>query len=258
MKAIKLFLLFALLLYISGCSNENKDSNQTVINSSSLTELVKKAVSGDEQSNFSLSNLIEKNYPVNKEYEKLTVDSIRIKDKTYYYVLLEYSNPAYNRLAIYDKNLNLYLLDKSLNGDLNGKMKFSTLKFDGVLFGSIVENFLSKDVIVKRLSLYKIDGNSIRLSFRTFTSLNSPDLLILQEIKSFLKDTVITKIILPEKLKNVAKNDTFIYKSDINMYQSKNNTFTRLVIDQLNNNNRKSEFPEIIDEKSLLTSLGTK
>jgi hypothetical protein len=258
MKAILIIFTFLLIICFTGCNKESSDSQQPVINSYYIQELVLKAISGDSASNSKLSNIINMNYPVNKSYNKLTVDSIMSKGKTFYYILLDYSktgNPAYNRFAVYDKNLNLYLLDKSLNGELS----FGSIVIDGILFGKMIETFISKDVLVMRLSFYKFGDSSVSLSFRTLTSFNSPKLWITQEIKSLQKDTIITfNTSHTEGIKKFAAGDTFIYKPASNSYSGKNNSFSNFIISELKNMKGNPGYIDIVDEKSFKLSVGGK
>lgn len=252
MKIISIFPALILSLSFLCCNSNSNEVKHYAVNVKNINNIVQKALSGDAASNQVLSYIMDSSFPVKDDYNKIRVDSVISNNQIFYFVLIENPNPAYNRFAVYDQEINLLLMDKSLNGELD----FGTLEFDGTLYGRIVESFLSRDIIIKRLSLYKFEDALVRLAFRTYTYFNSPNLLLTQEIGTFSKDTVITTMTIPKKIKEIASRDTFVYKPDDNMFLSSNNTFTELVFNQLKNNSKNSGLPEITDEKSLRSSLG--
>lgn len=205
---ILIWLLLSIFVFPS-CSKKDKIVIKEDPILKSFIAMVNRAVEGDSETNSKLSNLIDINKPILKPQKKI-IDTIRLNYDLYYYVLLQYSNPEYNRFAIYNKNFNLYLLDKSLNGEIDVQRIIK----DNKVFIGIQENYLSKNVFVlQRYSLYTDFKNYISLVFRTFLSLTHPYGSIKQVITNFSRDTIYTEI-LPSKelLENgFNKNDRYNY-----------------------------------------------
>jgi hypothetical protein len=161
-------------------SKENKPAIEK-INSAYIERLVQAAIDSNISSNNELAGLIDYSLPLNKNYNSLKIDSIKINSgEVFYFVLLEHPNPVYNVFAVYDTSLSLLLLDKSLNGNLSAE----AVTLSGKQFVKVNEGFISKDVLVlNRLSLYKPDSSKISLVFRTHTKLAKPDIEYFQEVK---------------------------------------------------------------------------
>lgn len=239
-----IILLFSVLL-IAGCSKNGSSWSSKEANKS-LRELTLSAISGNKQANTILSGLINTDLPVDKNYNALVIDSFKVNNNKYFYILLDYPNPFYNRFAVYDKQKNLLLLDKSLNGDLSVDM----FNKDGMYFIKLVESFLSKDIIsVKRLSIYKVEAGGVNLAMRTFYSMNRPDAFISQEITGITKDTITTSISAPGKLTDQT-GDVFIFSPSKGRYLSSSNIVDNLVKQQIRDFNMETNLPQITDEKS--------
>ena len=190
-------IIIILILLLTGCNILNKPAaTAPAFNHESLQNLVLKAVSGDTGANEKLNYLVDLNIPVNNDYNNLYIDSlITKKQKKFYIVLLNYPNPIYNRLAVYDTALNNYLIDKSLNGYLGE----SVLAINDKWLVKISEGFLSKEVLqVKRISLYEINDSAADLCFRTFTKLVVPPAVYTQKISEFSEDRITTELSGPK------------------------------------------------------------
>lgn len=243
MKNIFIPVLFLLVLF-AGCSKENKEKKLTAGN---LRETVSQAIAGDKAANDILQGLVDQKLPVNRDYNSFAADSFKTRGTKYYYVLLQYSNPMYNRFAVYDSGFNLVLLDKSLNGDL--AMDFFVK--DDFTFIKLVESFISKEALsVKRLSLYKVDPNSIKLAFRSFYSLSKPDAFFSQELSSVTKDSIVTEISVPDNTVFPVKGDKFVYSASERRYISPENSFDTIIKQQVRDFVFPASLPEIKDEKS--------
>lgn len=253
MKQIIIILIF--FLFISGCSLINKNkSNNDVYNSISLRALVEKAINGDTTANKKLNYLVDLNLPVSTGYNSFNIDSIKIQPgKKFYLVFLNFPNPVYNRFAVYDSTLRLYLLDKSLNGNLFE----SVINVNGRTMVKILEDFISKDVLtVDRLSLYRINLNSAKLVFRDFIKLAEPNIEFDQKITEISADRIKTEITSTKNSTINDKGDVFVYDYSNEKYASSNNVFSNFIINRITNFNHKAEKPEISDKKSLYASVG--
>lgn len=244
-----LIIIFIASVILIGCSSDGSSDAAQPLNSARLRNLVKDASEGKKEANERLGGLIDYSLPVNKDYSKLITDSLHLQGgRTVFYVMLEYSNPAYNRFAIYDKDYKAYLIDKSLNGD----MAFEVLKKDKFEFIKIVESFLSKDIIsLKRLSLYRVDKYSAPLVFRSYISMMTPELFLSQEIDSVAADVITTELMLPAQFETLASKDTFYYDSKAGRYSSRSSRFDSLIRQQVKNFSGQPVLPEITDENSL-------
>jgi hypothetical protein len=247
--------LIILTLLIGGCSLLNKPKPlQPSFNSGTLKELVLRAISGDTSTNRELSNLVDLNIPINNDYDSLVIDSINIKsNKKYFIVLINYPNPIYNRFAIYDTSLNMYLIDKSLNGYINE----SALNLNEEKLIRISESFISKDVLqVRRISLYQLSDTPASLIFRTYTKLIESKVTYNQKIVEFTKERITTELSSSKTSAISGKSDIFMYDSAKAEYISTDSTFDKFVLNQIKDYTSNSDKPEITDKKSLYSSVG--
>lgn len=242
MKKFIIPLIFILAI-AQGCS---KDGKLKQLNPGNLKDMVSLAISGDKAANTALQGLIDQNLPVNKNYNSFAADSFKSNGQRYYYVLLQYSNPVYNRFAVYNSKFNLLVLDKSLNGDV----AMDYFVKDDVTFIKLAESFISKETLsLKRLSLYKVGPEAIRLAFRSYYSLSEPDAFFSQELGTISKDSIITDISVPEAVSDI-KQDKFIYSPKEERYLSTNNYFDNIIKQQVKDFAFPATLPEIKDENS--------
>jgi len=111
-------ILFIIALILN-CSQQDTKTVYERINGSKLELLLKDAIQGNAISNFKLSGFLISYTPPGEKYNKLIIDSTFTPTGIKLYsVLLEFPNPAFNVLAVYDESLNLYLQDNSLNGNI--------------------------------------------------------------------------------------------------------------------------------------------
>jgi hypothetical protein len=247
--------LIILTLVLGSCSLFNKPKTDLrSCNSRSLRDLVVRAVSGDTGANKELSNFIDLNIPINNDYITLVIDSLSAKaNKKFFIVLINYPNPIFNRFAIYDTALNIYLLDKSLNGYLNE----SVINLNENKLIKISESFISKDILqVFRISLYQINDTSANLSFRTFTKLTEPKIVFNQIIAEFSTERIRTELSSSKTSAISGKADIFLFDYAKKEYISQNNTFDNFVLEYIKNYTNIPDKPEITDKKSLYASIG--
>lgn len=241
-----LIIIFIIAVLLSGCKSSIGSEEQRSI--SKLRQYIVSAISGDTTANRILSGLIDSDLPAKTEYNTLVIDSMKISGtKKFYNVLIQFDNPLFNRLAVYDADYNLLMLDQSLNGNIS----VSYSKESGPYL-KVVEGFISKDMInLKRLSLYKMDTTAVYLAFRTFLSMSKPDIFISQDIEQFTDEIIITNLTFPEHMINASKKDTFVFYPLENKFKSKHRTFDSLVIGQVNSYSAPTFLPELIDKKTI-------
>ncbi|GAB4297219.1 MAG: hypothetical protein Kow0098_21240 [Ignavibacteriaceae bacterium] len=238
---IRLILTLTLFILIHSCTDENYLQKPDKINLGVLRSLVAKSLEKDINANRVLSVLFdEDNFP-GLLVNRISVDSLSVDKNIYYIILLEFPDPRYNRFAVYNSELDLLLLDKSLNGAL----KFSLVDFNGVNYFKINEAFVSKDQIaLNRTTLYRPDGNRIRLVFRNFTQyaqgLNSAS----QHLIRFTTDTIITAINGIPGIKSELR-DTFYFNSSTGEFVSNENLFNRFVFSEVGKLQKKLKNPHL-------------
>jgi hypothetical protein len=250
-KCVILFVLVIMIFY--GCSKNNGTERKNA-DGKFIENLVINAINGNSNDNSSLNNLIDRRLPLNNTYESLSIDSLEDNSgKKFYTVLLEYSNPAYNRFAVFDSFLDNYLIDKSLNGKIS-------LQFDaeeGMTLIKVMEDFHSKDIFnLNRISFYLVNDTSVNLVFRTFTNLNYKKYIYSQRIDLVSRDKIKTTISSNiDPLMNGIQ-DEFIFNKKLDKYESGKDLFDKYVINKVNDFKDALKNPEITDEKSLLASVG--
>ncbi|MGE5683409.1 MAG: hypothetical protein ACM34K_21315 [Bacillota bacterium] len=229
-----LFICVSILLNLN-CSKNSNSETVASFNGNTIKSLASNAIKGDKGANQKLQLFDPGMIPVPQMPDNFIVDSLKIENKMFFYCLLQFPDPEYNRLAFYDNKGQLLLLDKSLNGELS--LAFEDV--EGVRNLQVVESFISKDALsLKRLSYYRLEPNLVRLSFRSFFTLAAPDAFFSQDITKINKDTIVTSISIPSKLAgNVASSDTFIYDNSFGKYISKKNIFNEVVKQQVNSFN---------------------
>lgn len=213
------------ILVFSGCSSEGEQ-----INRSELRKLIIEATAGDTDANARLQGLLSTRHIGKSDYNQLYIDSLYIGDKHFFSVLLEYFDPSLNLFAIYDSYLNLYLLDKSLNGYLSSEW---AEKGDRK-FVFVQERFLTKDVLsLDRLSIYEINNESAELIYRSLNRFVKDNEISSQKIEMITKDFILTKL---SGLNDQAINnqpDTFYFNLEYKKYLSKWNLFNKYVKQQI-------------------------
>ncbi len=252
-KKIIPILFFSFLL--TSCSLFNRSNFQTAeFHSDGLKKLILRAIEGDTTANKALNYFTDPRLPVNNDYSSLEVDSLTLTSgKKYFTVLIGFSNPIYNRFAVYDSTLRLYLIDRSLNGYLNDTI----LKIGSRKLIKVSESFTSKDTLsVKRISLFQVNDSSAGLIFRAFTQLIELKKEFNQTITEISDDRIKTELSSTKNSPIANKADIFLYNYSKMKYLSENNIFDNFVIDEIKNFGDKSEKPEIIDVKSMYASAG--
>lgn len=228
MKRIYL-IIAAAILTISGCF-ESEVVEPKVLTGNALQELVVNAANGNKKANDSLFGLMDLQMGENNLYNSLELDSFYIDSIKYFSVLLEYPNPVYNRLAIYDSTSNCYLIDKSLNG----KLSFEVMELQDLKLLKLIEKFITKDTLsLSRVSLYKKIDNTINLVYRSFAELKTLKNHFHQTINFISQDTIKTQILVPKKYKLDVNDDIFVLNHLEKAYRSNQSLFDSLVYKEI-------------------------
>ena len=227
MQKILLTILVLAAMLIASCSTDGDR-----IDKSDLENLITEAIAGDQDANIKLQGLLTSKHIGKKDYNQLFIDELQTNDKTYYSVILEYTDPRLNVFAIYDNNLNFYLIDKSLNGYLNSEwVEVGTRKF---VF--LQERFFTKDVLsIDRLSIYELSLNTTSLVYRSLSRFVKDNDLSYQTVESITNDYILTKISETQDDNINNQLDTFYFKSDSKKYLSKSDLFDKYVNQEVKN-----------------------
>jgi hypothetical protein len=247
----KIIIILFLSLLISGCEKSNKVTPRPSINEEIIRELTLKAINGNRSYNDSLSGLIDYSLPLNTNFNDLQIARTTTPiNKTFYEILLEYPNPIYNRFAVYDSALHLILMDKSLNG----KLGLKSFNINNQQFIEIDESFITKDIIeISRASIYNADS-TVTPGFRLFTKCLMPTNEYYQVISEISRDQIKTKITSLKKSLISDKSDVLI--PDIQNKFNASGIFANLIEKQISGFKHVAKKPAIIDEISVLQSLG--
>lgn len=244
---------FILLIIFSSCNSYKENNYKENFN---LSETIKNIISGKDTTNSSLMIIRDYELPVADNPNQIRIDTVKVGGKKLYAVLAEYPNPIYNRFAIIDSDLNVLLLDKSLNGNL----KEVPLKINTAQFIQVDENFISNGALrIKRISLYSIDPKGeAEFAFRTYTQLSDSEITYTQEISQIDSSEIKTKIIssVPAKLKLKKDTDEFFYDQETKQYRNETNVFDSLVLSEVKNFKFRTDQPQIVSRDSLLKQMG--
>ena len=252
MRKILIPILTVLVLTLSGCGFGGKE-----VDSSELRSLITEAITGDQDAIETLNGLIDSKHVGKNDYNELKVDGFKLNDRQYYSVLLEYPDPKFNLFAIYDSELNFYLLDKSLNGNISVEWATSGSR----LFVFLQERFLTKDILtLDRLSIYEVFDETASLIYRSLSRFAEGNEICSQTVELIGSNSIVTKV---SGLKDKAINnqaDTFYFNSDTKKYLSKWNLFNKYVKQQIREFSwisTKPEIPsEILDDQNILIRQG--
>lgn len=244
---------FIISILFTGCIKK-PENNKLPLTKKVLEKTVLRALNGNKSANDSLSNLIDYSLPLEPNYSEFFIDSSLINNsKVIFTVLMTFENPIYNRFAVYNTNLDLELIDKSLNGRIYKEQLF----LSGTNFIKLTEDFLSKDIFkLTRISLYKADTASVDLVFRTFSKLIDRRRIYSQDITEINNDSIVTKLNSTIRTSIRNKTDKFIYSSFNKKYVSEDNLFYDFVTDFINKAKVNIKLPIITDRKSTFASVG--
>ena len=219
-------ILILLALFSGGCDFDSK------VDKAELESLIQDALSGNEDANVKLQGLLTEQHIRKNDYNQLFVDELDSGGKKYFSVLLEYSDPRLNVFAIYDEDLNFYLLDQSLNGYLssewieNGDRKFVFVQ----------ERFFTKDVLsIDRLSIYEIIKNTAKLVYRSLSRFVKDNALSYQQVETITDDFLLTKMSGNTESGIDNKLDTFYLNQNSKKYLSNKNLFENYVHKEVKN-----------------------
>ena len=252
MRKILIPILTVLVLTLYGCGFGGKE-----VDSSELRSLITEAITGDQDAIETLNGLIDSKHVGKNDYNELKVDGFKLNDRQYFSVLLEYPDPKFNLFAIYDSELNFYLLDKSLNGNISVEWATSGSR----LFVFLQERFLTKDILtLDRLSIYEVFDETASLIYRSLSRFAEGNEICSQTVELIGRNSIVTKV---SGLKDKAINnqaDTFYFNSDTKKYLSKWNLFNKYVKQQIREFSwisTKPELPsEILDDQNILIRQG--
>jgi hypothetical protein len=204
MKYLVIFL--AAVFFVSGCSVQvNQPGPEQIVN------LVSDAAKGIASANDSLGGIINASKPLQKVY----VDTLSANGIKFFGVAAQYNDPEFNRFALYDQNLNLILLDKSLNGDF----QLSSVEKGDFKYFNLQEKFYTNDSIqLRRISIYRGDTSGFSLAFRTFVFMKTRDTVFIQNLYEIERDIIRTNISAPlfSGLNNITED--YFYNRDKKIY----------------------------------------
>jgi hypothetical protein len=238
-KLLFTILTFTAILF-TGCSSDHEQ-----INKSDLESLIIKAISNDQDANVKLQGLLTPDHQGKIDYNQLSINQLQTKDETIFSVILEYPDPRLNRFAIYDGQMNLLLLDKSINGYMSSEW----VQLNGRKFIFLQESFLTKDVLnIDRLSIYEIDNGFASMVYRAPSRFVEVRDTAYQTVESIDEDFIITKLSGIENIKMFDRRDTFYFNTNLEKYLSNKDKFEKFVEQKIENFTWITTRPQITDE----------
>lgn len=217
-------------LAITALSLVRCSSDSDKINKDDFRSLIVEAIAGDSEANAKLPGFLTSKHISKTDFNNLSIESLNINNKTFYSVLLEYYDPTLNLFAIYDDHMNMYLLDKSLNGYLSSEWNV----IGNRKFVFVQERFLTKDVLsLDRLSIYEVFENSSILVYRSLSRFVKNNRISSQTVESIKENFIITKITGFNDGTNIEHSDTFYYNPNSKKYLSKFNLFNNFAKEEI-------------------------
>jgi len=242
----KLLIIFLFTLVLTSCKwKKEAEIQKPGAKILKISALIESALKGDKKANRELSGLLPDKL-VNADYRKKIVDTISLSGKVVYYVMLQFTaNPVYNRLAIYNEDLNLLLLDKSLNGDI----VVTPFLRDNLKFLSVDENYMYKNIFVMhRFSLYDFNEKDFKLKYRDYNLVFTPNYFISpisQDILSLSKDTIKTTVSTPPSMGVRDTLDYYVFNKNEGKYISNKNLIKKIVDNELIQQNEFEKISKI-------------
>jgi len=246
MQKIILLIFSLILLILVACDTDNGK-----ITKSGFEQLVTDAIAGNQEANQKIHDLISIKHRGKRNFNQIFVDELNVGSKIYFSVIIEYPDPRLNLFAIYDDDLNIYLVDKSLNGYLNSKWEVNGSK----KYVFLQEQFLTKDVLsVDRFSVYELGDDTAWLVYRAPSRFVKNNILAYQRVETITDELILTKITgLGSKITDL-KVDTFYFNPDLKKYLSNKNLFENHINSEINNFEYETTKPQIeenvVDTKS--------
>ncbi len=240
-----------LILLITGCEKETPAPFR--FNGKELNKMINAYLAGDSAAYSLIGVLFNNANPKLIKLNELIIDSLTLPaNQTLYSLLIESQNPVFNLFALIDKNMNVLLMDNSLNGNLTG----SYHRIENRDLFILGESFKSKDTFnLKRTSLYQIKNNSVSLIFRALTGFSFGDIKINSTITAFDNDRVVLTFNSINATQFKEKTDEYLYDEISQRYTSEKNFLRNYAISEISKFKSKSGFNEIIDHNSFLRIL---
>lgn len=239
-----IFLIMLLIAsHITGCDEEKIISFH--FNGSKLSSLINSYLDNDITAAAIIGIIFNNLDPDLIEVNKLTIDSLVLSDsEVLYTMLLESPNPAFNTLAVIDRNMNILLKDNSLNGNINSGFQF----INNTNYFITIESFKSRDTFnLQRTSLYEMNPNSVKLRFRTITGFSFGAIDISSSIISFTQQELILNYNVNDDRTFRHKNDKFTYDSLSEEYISTEDHLKNFALIQIASYNNRLDITEITD-----------
>lgn len=251
---LRLFLLLlSLSLLVTACREKPVVSSYS---GKRIKQMISAAMNGNLAVNDTLGKLFDPNLPVTNNFHQYYFDSLTVQGKQkFFFAVLEFPNPLYNRLVIYDSLLNVYLMDKSLNGNLTVNVSADSL-FPLI---QITEAFRSKDSIrLQRLNLYYAGRDTVTSVLRTFIQFNEgkkeyKQKMVFPEIHTI--NATITSA--DKKEKGFPINNKYVFDSTRWSYITRDSSFEKLVLSLIQRYSFAYSKNQIVDKVTAMKSVGT-
>ncbi|MCE1188033.1 MAG: hypothetical protein LWX56_02740 [Ignavibacteria bacterium] len=256
----KILIIFGLCVFLSlqfSCKYVQKylpGKHESAFNGQVLQQLVQSAFEGNQEANDTLGKLFDYTLPKVKSYNSVIIDSVTVRPHArYYYVLLEFSNPLYNRFAVYDSAGAVRMIDKSLNGYLKA-MKYGD---ELTTMLTVTENFKSKDVInLTRINFYFLSKDTVTQALRTFIVFNDSIKQMYQTFRGFSHNKLMASLSTNSNNYFQKSENVYLFDSSKTRFVTEYTAFDDSVYSCVIMKKGKYSPYQIVDKKSALISAG--
>lgn len=208
---------FLLIIFIiQGCGGGAEK-----ISPDKLKELVSRAAQGRAGADDSLSGLFASAEVFGKP-DAIDLETMTLSGVNYFGVAVSFPSSVNNRFALYDDELNCYVIDKSVNG----RLTLSVSQSSDLNYFDLNERFFSNDSIeLERYSIYRGDSSGFTLAFRTFTMMRTRDTVFQHNLYEISSEMIRANITAPifSGLNNL--NDDYFYDKKLKVYYVKKSIF---------------------------------
>jgi hypothetical protein len=195
---------------------------------SEIERLVRDAAEGDRAANEAMSELFDPADFPDEPINRISLDSVAFGGEKFLGVLVEFPDSRYNRFAVYDADLRLMLVDRSLEGNLF----IDAASFEDKGAFSIVERRVEKEYLIHRdLRLYRVELDSAFLALNAALEYRQPTLVLARRVDTVTAEGISSTVTAPAGLDFVAGDESFVYDPERAQYVNPENRLDSLIED---------------------------
>lgn len=193
-----------------------------------IERLVRAASEGDRAANTAMSDIFDDaDFPA-EPANRILLDSVALDGEKFLGVLVEFPEARHNRFAVYDADLRLMLVDRSLEGNLF----LDAASFEEKAVFSVVERRVEKEyVIFRELNLYRVERDTAFRALTAALEYRQPKLVLSRRIDTVTAAGISSTVSAPPGLDFVAGDESFVYDPERAEYVNPENRLDSLIED---------------------------